>query len=204
MATSREDANVILSIMNGGKLNLSETGPTEELVMRMMLQVRDYLMEQDIRKTEKQQQPETSYYTDYDEGLPILWDETRQWCYIELPGGNPTDVLNGMGIRISPVRGQGGNYVYAKRGWCDNNPEISWAEGNWVYELYRGRVIFPTMPQGEVLKVAVSVIETGKLDPDKALPMPTRYSMLVRNQVLEDMGHGKRDMVTNYNREAQP
>lgn len=200
MGTFKQDADAILKLANGGVLNNSEPGTSRDFVMFLMLQQRDFLMEANIRKTEKTAMPEASYYSEYT-SIPLQWDAAQEIMVLNLPNGLPVDVDNGMGISINPTKGSGGYFVWAPKDWCDINPEIAWAEGNYVYEFRKGRIVFPNMPKDAVKAVRVDVIETGTLNPDAPLPMPARYSKIVQAEVLNLLGHGRRDLKTDYKAE---
>lgn len=196
MATFKQFADSCLKMANGGVLNNFEPGPSRDYAMFLALTRRNFYMEADIRKTEKSKMPEDSYYSEYRK-LPLQWDADQEVMFVKLPNGLPADVDNGMGIRINPVKGQGGYFVWAYRGWCDVHPEIAWAEGNYVYEFRNDRIVFTNMPKDAVREVRVEIIETGSLNPDAPLPMPSRYASLVMNDVV-NLLQGKRDTQTNY------
>ncbi len=199
MSTLREEAQIVLKIANGGRLNSSEQGISIELVMRMLMQQCHAFMRRDIGKTDGQESPDQSYYTAH-ESLAVLWDETRRVCYIDLPNGNPVDCRYDEGVWIFPVYGEG-IFVRAAQGWCKANPAIAWCEGRHAWELRPGRIIFPMMEKDSVKLVGALIIETGAADPDAPMPMPAGYSSLVQLEVLKLMGLAPRDTVANFKEE---
>lgn len=198
MSTWRQVSQDTLKIANGGRRNSQEQGWSENLVMQMFQSYRDMYAENDIRKTEKSEQPEQAYYTEYPD-VDLLWDETRKVMYLDLPNGTPMDVLHDRGVRILPVSGAGGQFIRCPSGWCDANPELAWLEGNIAWELRRGRIIFPAMQRGALGKVSIHIIETGgTIDPDKPMAMPARHLALCRREILRDMGVSMRDTTANF------
>ncbi len=213
MATLRQLAQITRLTMNGGVSNTSEPGPDDELTMHHILLARNFFMSTAIDKTEKKSMPEEAYYTEHPK-IALRWDENQEIMVLDLPDGLPIDVHNGMGLVINPTKGRGGYFVRASSNWCDNNPEICWAEGNYVYELRGKRVVFPTMPRDAVKAVRINVIESlaAYISPYSTIPMeisestlnvPDKYSLLIMEKVMDDMGRGKRDKKTNFGEDGK-
>lgn len=213
MATLRQLAQIIRLTMNGGVSNTSEPGPDDELIMHHVLLARNFFLATSIDKTEKKFMPEEAYYAEHP-NLPLRWDENQEVMVLDLPDGLPFDVVNGMGLVINPIKGKGGYFVWAPRNWCDNNPEICWAEGNYVYETRGSRIVFPTMRRDEVRAVRVNVIESlsAYISPYSSIPLdisestlrvPDKYTLLIQEKVMGYLGMGKRDMQTNFGEDGK-
>lgn len=213
MATLRQLAQITRLNMNGGVSNTSEPGPDDELIMHNLVMARNFYLSTSIDKTEKKSMPEEAYYTEHPK-IALRWDEDQEIMVLDLPDGLPMDVHNGMGLSINPTKGKGGYFVWAPRNWCDNNPEIAWAEGNYVYELRGKRIVFPTMPRDAVKAVRVNVIESlsAYISPYSTIPMeisestlnvPDKYILLIMEKAMEYMGMGKRDKKTNFGEDGK-
>lgn len=196
--TLRADAQAVLLAAYGGKLKHDEMGFTEQQVMYWLVQERDRLMERDIDKTEESYQPDPAYFSIYgDDGdaIEIKWSTDREWCYIDLPGGDPPYCLYDRGVRIEPVIGGGMPFLRTPRNWVNMNPELAWMEGHIPWELHPGKIVFPTLGFGEIKKVVLWIIESKSVNPDKPLRIPSRHRAECRDYVLRLMGVGRQDVI---------
>lgn len=204
--TERQLAQDILKQMNGGRRNVTDQGPSEEFVIQQFIvPARDVLITNELSKNENRELPDPVLYTTYegDNSLPMLWDEREGIAYMVLPNGNPIHVRWYRGLVIRPSEGGGAWYVPAPKGWCAGNPEYSYCEGKYVWELRsNGKVVFPNMQQfGMPATVAVDVIEAGVSNPDAPMKMPGRYVSTVIDMCLERMGF-PRDTKTDFVKEG--
>lgn len=203
--TQRQLAQDILKQMNGGRRNVTDMGPSEEFVMQLITQSRDVLTTNELSKNQDREVPDPVFYTSYegDNALPLSWDDREGIAYFTLPNGNPIHIRWYRGLIVRPSMGKGAWYVPAPKGWCAGNPEYSFCEGKYVWEIRtNGKVVIPNMPEfGMPSSVNVEVIESGVSDPDSPLKMPDRYVVQVRAMVLEALGM-PRDMKIDYRKES--
>lgn len=193
----RADAQGVLLAAYGGELSHDEQGFTEQQVMFWLVQERDRLMERDIDKNGEQYQPDDAYYSQL-EVVPE-WDAARGRARVKLPS-MPPSVMYDRGIRLEPVMGGGAMFVRVPRNFCNVNPELSFLEGNWAWEMGNGEIIFPNMGQLDMpAKIMLYIIQTKTVDPDSPLRLPSRHRAECRDRVLQLMGVGRQDTRTDGN-----
>ncbi len=195
----RADAQGVLLAFYGGELSPDEQGFDEQQVMFWLVQERDRLMERDIEKDGEQYQPDDAYYSQM-EVVPV-WDKNRGWAKIPLPS-IPPSVMFDRGIRLEPVMGGGAMFVRIPRNFCNVNPDLSYLEGNWGWEMGQQEVIFPNMAQLEMPdKIMLNIIQTKTVDPDSPLRLPARHRAECRDRVLNLMAQisGRQDTRTDGN-----